>query len=47
MVVGEGIELILVFVTIALTYVVLLAVERLTKHEGPPGKEPPSGARES
>lgn len=46
MVVGESLELILVFFTIIVMYVLMLGIERLTKHEGPPSGEPQSGARE-
>ncbi len=45
MVVGESLELILVFLTIVVMYVFMFSIERLTRHEGPPGGEPSSGAQ--
>jgi hypothetical protein len=41
MVVGESMELILVLITVVITMLLMLGVERVTRHEGPE-----SGAKE-
>lgn len=46
MVVGEGVELVLVMVSIIVVYLLILGVERLTEHEGPPRRDLTSDTKE-